>query len=319
MDLVTVIVPVYNVKNYLRKCLESIVKQTYRNLEIILVDDGSNDGSFSICRNFLKIDSRIKMYHTKNMGLSHARNVGLNYANGDYIIFVDSDDYIHENMINIMMHEIGNADLAICNYKKVMVNSNIKLLQDQGITKDGSWNFEQFWQHYYDDNLRAFCCVAWNKLYKRELFNNVRYPLNKIHEDEYIINEIVNQCKKIKVINDSLYYYVQRPNSIMHSSYQGKFDLAEALLGRCDSFCKYGLNDILYKNLNEIPTLIITGIDEIKDSKEAKKRYCLLRKRYNFYLKRYLKDNFSIKLYLKQVLLMMPKVYRLSIELKSKE
>ena len=262
MKLITVIIPVYNVKPYLSKCLESVGKQSYKNLEIILVDDGSDDGSFSICKEFSKRDSRIKLYHTKNLGLSHARNVGLDHANGEYIVFVDSDDYIHENMISTMMDKAEDADLVICNYKKVLNDTKKEIPQDAKCLKDDSWNYKQFWEHYYLKNLNVFCCVAWNKLYKRKLFKNIRYPINEIHEDEYIINDIVSRCNKIKIINDVLYYYVQRGNSIMHNSYQGYMGSAEAFIGRCDAFQNRNLVGILRENLNEIPGLLVKGFNE---------------------------------------------------------
>ncbi|KJU73400.1 glycosyl transferase family 2 [Pediococcus damnosus LMG 28219] len=315
MKLITVIIPVYNVKPYLSKCLESVGKQSYKNLEIILVDDGSDDGSFSICKEFSKRDSRIKLYHTKNLGLSHARNVGLDHANGKYIVFVDSDDYIHENMISTMMDKAEDADLVICNYKKVLNDTKKKIPQDAKCLKDDSWNYKQFWEHYYLKNLNVFCCVAWNKLYKRKLFKNIRYPINEIHEDEYIINDIVSRCNKIKIINDVLYYYVQRGNSIMHNSYQGYMGNAEAFIGRCDAFQNRNLVGILRENLNEIPGLLVKGFNESQN----RSKYRFLRQKYILYLKQYLKNNYSAKLLLKKWMLMIPSFYNLYIDWHNKK
>lgn len=315
MKLITVIIPVYNVKPYLSKCLESVGKQLYKNLEIILVDDGSDDGSFSICKEFSKRDSRIKLYHTKNLGLSHARNVGLDHANGEYIVFVDSDDYIHENMISTMMDKAEDADLVICNYKKVLNDTKKEIPQDAKCLKDDSWNYKQFWEHYYLKNLNVFCCVAWNKLYKRKLFKNIRYPINEIHEDEYIINDIVSRCNKIKIINDVLYYYVQRGNSIMHNSYQGYMGSAEAFIGRCDAFQNRNLVGILRENLNEIPGLLVKGFNESQN----RSKYRFLRQKYILYLKQYLKNNYSAKLLLKKWMLMIPSFYNLYIDWHNKK
>lgn len=315
MKLITVIIPVYNVKPYLSKCLESVGKQSYKNLEIILVDDGSDDGSFSICKEFSKRDSRIKLYHTKNLGLSHARNVGLDHANGEYIVFVDSDDYIHENMISTMMDKAEDADLVICNYKKVLNDTKKEIPQDAKCLKDDSWNYKQFWEHYYLKNLNVFCCVAWNKLYKRKLFKNIRYPINEIHEDEYIINDIVSRCNKIKIINDVLYYYVQRGNSIMHNSYQGYMGSAEAFIGRCDAFQNRNLVGILRENLNEIPGLLVKGFNESQN----RSKYRFLRQKYILYLKQYLKNNYSAKLLLKKWMLMIPSFYNLYIDWHNKK
>lgn len=315
MKLITVIIPVYNVKPYLSKCLESVGKQSYKNLEIILVDDGSDDGSFSICKEFSKRDSRIKLYHTKNLGLSHARNVGLDHANGEYIVFVDSDDYIHENMISTMMDKAEDADLVICNYKKVLNDTKKEIPQDAKCLKDDSWNYKQFWEHYYLKNLNVFCCVAWNKLYKRKLFKNIRYPINEIHEDEYIINDIVSRCNKIKIINDVLYCYVQRGNSIMHNSYQGYMENAEAFIGRCDAFQNRNLVGILRENLNKIPGLLVKGFNESQN----RSKYRFLRQKYILYLKQYLKNNYSAKLLLKKWMLMIPSFYNLYIDWHNKK
>lgn len=315
MKLITVIIPVYNVKPYLSKCLESVGKQSYKNLEIILVDDGSDDGSFSICKEFSKRDSRIKLYHTKNLGLSHARNVGLDHANGEYIVFVDSDDYIHENMISTMMDKAEDADLVICNYKRVLNDTKKEIPQDAKCLKDDSWNYKQFWEHYYLKNLNVFCCVAWNKLYKRKLFKNIRYPINEIHEDEYIINDIVSRCNKIKIINDVLYYYVQRGNSIMHNSYQGYMGRAEVFIGRCDAFQNRNLVGILRENLNEIPGFLVKGFNESQN----RSKYRFLRQKYILYLKQYLKNDYSAKLLLKKWMLMIPSFYNLYIDWHNKK
>lgn len=315
MQLVTVIVPVYNVEKYLYKCISSIVEQSYRNLEIILVDDGSDDNSYSICKDFSKRDTRINVYHTKNLGLSHARNVGLDHANGEYISFVDSDDYIHKDMIKTMLLKADDADLVICNYERV--SDSKELIQDKKCLKDEYWSAKSFWQYYYLEGLRVFCCVAWNKLYKKNLFDNVRYPLNKIHEDEYVIKDIINQCNKVKVITDLLYYYVQRENSIMHKKYQGNLEEAEAYLGRCNEFQKNNLVNILRENLNEIPGLLINGFLENKNQTNAKIRFYQLKEEYSFFVKQYLKRNPSIKLYLKDLMLSIPKIYILYIKAKS--
>ncbi len=316
MKLVTIIVPIYNVQDYLPTCIRSILRQSYKNLEIILVDDGSSDKSLQICKQFEKKDNRIRLYHTNNLGLSHARNVGLDHVNGNYILFVDSDDYIDKNMVARMLTKSNDSDLVICNYKKVRSGSKVKVDQDKQILKDDIWNIDSFWKHYYFNNLGAFCCVAWNKLYKKRLFNSIRYPMGKIHEDEYIIGKIINQCNSIKVINDSLYYYVQRSDSIMHRDYQGKFELAEAYLSRCSTFQAQHLTNIAKKNLSGVPFLMVNGFYENKNKKGIKHRYNLMRNKYYFFVKEYLKREFSIKLCLKSLMLLMPRIYHLYFKLK---
>lgn len=208
-----------------------------------------------------------------------------------------------------MMHNVGDNDLVICNYNKVLSDRSTELIQDKKNLNNSEWNFSQFWENYYQGNLRAFCCVAWNKLYKKKLFYNIRYPLNKIHEDEFVINEIVSRCDRIKVINDSLYYYVQRPNSIMHGQYKGNLENAEAFLSRCDSFQKHGLTKISKENLDIIPGLLTAGLYESHSSKKSKSRYYFLRKKYFYYAVQYLRKNFSAELYLRLCILIFPRLY----------
>lgn len=319
MKLVTVIIPFYNVEKYLPVCIESVLKQSYKKLEIILIDDGSTDNSLLICKKFKGKDKRIKIYHTNNFGLSHARNVGLDHANGDYIVFVDSDDYIDENMINIMLTKSNDSDLVICNYKKVQskdIGVTLEISQDKQVLKNQIWDINSFWKHYYFDNLRAFCCVAWNKLYKKKLFNKIRYPVGKIHEDEYVIGKIVNQCNSIKVINNSLYYYVQRVDSIMHKDYRGNFEVAEAYLNRCAVLQEQQQLDIIKENLLEIPSLMVSGFYESKNRAKIRGRFNLMRHKYSFFIKKYLKESFSLKLYLKQLLLLFPNIYYLYLKVR---
>lgn len=309
MKLVTIIIPVYNVEKYLSKCIRSVLNQSYKNLEVILVDDGSNDDSLLICKRFREKDDRIKLYHTDNFGLSHARNIGLDHANGDYIVFVDSDDYVNKNMIDIMMTKSDNTDLVICNYEKVQSNGIAEVSQDKQVLKDEIWNTDNFWEHYYIDGLGIFCCVAWNKLYKKKIFDNVRFPIGKIHEDEYIINKIVNRCNSIKVIKNSLYYYVQRPGSIMHENHQENFDVAEIYLNRCSSFQKNHQIDVIKSNLLIIPFYMVNGLYESQDKEKSKEKFNLMKKKYFYFVKECLKKKFIFKLYLKQLVLIIPSVY----------
>lgn len=242
MKLVSVIVPVYNVKNYIEKCINSIINQTYRNLEIILVDDGSKDGSGVICDIYSKKDSRIKVVHKKNKGLSSARNVGLKNSHGNFCLFVDGDDYISPTMVKTMVKKIGNSDLIICNYKKVEKNGKEWYQQDQKIINDKNISYKQFWKLFYDGGNSVVLTVTWNKLYRRNIFRNLEFPIGKIHEDEFIIENIVERCKEIKLIHDTLYYYVQRVDSIMNSpkkNSNSEYDLIDAWLYRYDEYNKY--------------------------------------------------------------------------------
>lgn len=202
--IISIVLPVYNVENYLERCLESIGRQKYDNLDIVMVDDGSTDGSGSICDEFAKKDSRARVYHKKNGGLSDARNFGIKKARGEIIAFVDSDDYIDKHFVDKMYEamEGKDADIVVCGYNdKVPKNARIsgkeaaiKLLT-QGENID---------------------IVAWNKLYKKNLFldNDIRFPIGKIHEDTLTTYKVLSEADTVVYLAESLYEYVERENSI---------------------------------------------------------------------------------------------------------
>lgn len=213
--LITVIIPIYNVEPYLQKCIDSICMQTYSRLEIILVDDGSSDNCGKICDKNSEVDSRIVVIHKENGGLSSARNAGLDIAKGEYIAFVDSDDTIHPQFIEILLNLSFqyDSDISQCDFLRVSENSlNLSLNSQQKIC---IYNNKQA--------IYELCCtknavkyaVAWNKLYKRELFAHIRYPNGRIHEDEFTTYLLLWKANKIVVINQYLYYYLQRKTSIM--------------------------------------------------------------------------------------------------------
>lgn len=228
--MVSIIVPIYKVEAYLEKCIKSIQNQTYSDLEIILVDDGSPDDCGAICDKYAEADSRIRVVHKENGGLSDARNKGLDIATGDYILFVDSDDYIHPQMVEILLEklETADADIAICRFRQVGENEEVVF---EDFISDGATESSQkeatgscvketevFEGQAIMDNLQyknLLTVVAWNKLYKAELFEELRYPKGRIHEDEFLIHHILHLCKKTVYIATELYYYLQRVGSIM--------------------------------------------------------------------------------------------------------
>lgn len=222
--LISVIVPIYNVEKYLTKCIESIINQTYKNLEIILVDDGSPDNCPIICDEYAKKDSRIKVIHKKNGGLSDARNVGLNIAAGEYIMFIDSDDFVEIDMMESMMNNMinSNVDLVVCNIKYIYDNSEkVKYNQEDKILD----KYEAMQEYIKDGIVQA---VAWNKLYKRNLINGMRYKVGKINEDEFFTYKIVDRTNKIYYNSKPFYNYVQRNTSIMGSYSIKRLDAVEA-------------------------------------------------------------------------------------------
>jgi glycosyltransferase involved in cell wall biosynthesis len=220
-EKISVIVPVYRVENYLNRCLDSILRQTYKNLEIILVDDGSDDNSPAICDDFALKDPRIKVIHQENKGLAGARNAGLEAATGDFVAFVDSDDYINHGMYEHMMDQIieHDADIAMCDIKYVFDgNYPVEPPDDKdGLDIEVIDGHQAQYQMCRTLRDRILYTVAWNKLYKRELFKGITYPEGRIHEDEARTHEILYKAEKIVYINCKYYYYFQRLDSIVGS------------------------------------------------------------------------------------------------------
>lgn len=242
-EKISVIIPVYNVEAYLSKCVDSVLNQSYQNFEVILVDDGSKDQSGGICDAYAKKDARVKVIHKQNEGLSSARNKGLDHATGNYYYFLDSDDYIAEDTLELLLGAIRRtgSDLALCNIQYVdeqgTVLSRQNAFKEYGV-RDGTWTKKEFWRHYMGFG-HIVCVVACNKLYKKELFAQQRYPEGKIREDEFVVHHVVDQCQKIACVKKKLYFYRQRNGSIMSQKYEiGQMDAAEAYLERCEFFLK---------------------------------------------------------------------------------
>ncbi|MGL4863988.1 MAG: glycosyltransferase family 2 protein [Cetobacterium sp.] len=220
MQKISVIIPVYNVEKYLDKCLYSIVNQTLKDIEIIIVNDGSLDNSEKIALKYRDIDSRIKYYKKENGGLSEARNYGLERACGKYISFIDSDDYIDETMLQkmYMNAEENNSDMVVCGFKSIYESGVIR--ETKGYTKIT-----------FKDILEV--SFAWNKIYKKNLLEKIdlKFPVGKHYEDMFCIPRIALNCEKITVVSEELYYYVIRENSITTKRDNDKiFHLLEACL-----------------------------------------------------------------------------------------
>lgn len=207
---VSIIIPIYNVEQYLQQCLDSILNQTYTNLEIILVDDGSPDSSPSICDDYAAKDSRVKVIHQKNQGLSAARNAGLDICTGDFLTFVDSDDWIDESFIKTLLEiaQENEADIIICNHKKI--SSTFECADDIKETLYSSSDAETHLIKNYSVPFAISCC----KLYHRNIFSKLRFPVGKINEDEYTSYKAFHYSHKVATTNKALYYYRQREDSI---------------------------------------------------------------------------------------------------------
>lgn len=217
MSKISIIVPVYNTEKYLSKCLNSLIKQTYKDIEIIVVNDGSKDKSLEIAKKFAKQDNRIKVFNKENGGLSSARNFGIEKASGEYIGFVDSDDYTKENMFEILYNMIkeANAKIAICGWYLVEDNQirtcNFKCKK---LVLNDEQAIDMLLNHVSFDN---FAC---NKLFHRALFKDVIFPVGELLEDLSTIYKLIHEAKVIVVDSNPLYYYVLHSNSITSNLYK---------------------------------------------------------------------------------------------------
>lgn len=223
--MISVIVPVYNVEKYLERCVKSIAAQTYKDLEILLIDDGSTDKSGEMCDDFQQTDSRIKAFHKQNGGLSDARNYGIEHSAGEFISFVDSDDYIDEKMLETLHRLIteNDADLAVCSAMDVFEGkevTQVKEIKEFNLNKVESYKYM-----LRGDGIPSAC----NKLYKRKTVGDVRFPVGKLYEDGFFTPQILKKVEKTAVTSKPMYYYFRRADSITTKPFRkGDLDVIEA-------------------------------------------------------------------------------------------
>lgn len=245
--MISVIVPVYQVEKYLRRCVDSILNQTFEDYEVILVDDGSKDSSGKICDEYSALDTRIKVIHQENRGLSGARNTGIAAAKGEWIIFVDSDDYIAENMLNDLYKAVtdNNVLMAICNFQCIDDAGNDTGESNGSPIQNVCVDAKSLLERIYEKG-GWFYVVAWNKIYHRSLLSDEFYPLNKLHEDEFVIAEVIWKAQMIACIECKNYFYVtRREGSITHAKNNFLFiDSIEALVRRFHLYKNIGLGNL---------------------------------------------------------------------------
>ena len=253
--LISIIVPIYNAENYLERCITSLINQTYKSLEIILINDGSTDNSRDICNNYAKKDKRIKILNQKNSGVSFARNKGLDTAQGQYICFVDSDDYISQEFVEKMYKQVSTnkADLAICNINNV---------SNKGIKSQNSLSYKNniITKEDYYKNINSFGGFLWNKIFKKNVIGNLRLEEDIYYcEDELFVINYVEKCTRITCLQEPLYFYCTHLNSL--SSWKDgwnekKITIINAKQKSLDILNKYPFS--IYKNyyLKYLYTLI---------------------------------------------------------------
>lgn len=230
--LISVIVPVYNVKKYLQQCVESIIVQSYKQLEILLVDDGSSDGSSELCDRLKSIDKRIQVYHKGNGGLSDARNFGIEHSSGDYLAFIDSDDALHKDFFFVLMEaqEKYNADIVGCGmtlYHDLaelpeLFKINHKYTERVFTSEDA---LKEYFSPSGDRIIHHGLCM---KIYKRELFSQIRFDIGKLHEDLYITYRLLDSAKAVVYVDSPYYFYFQNNSDSICKNYGIKNFLDEA-------------------------------------------------------------------------------------------
>lgn len=217
MKKVSVIVPVYNVEKYVGKCIDSIINQTYTNLEILINNDGSTDNSYEICKTYAEKDSRIKLFSQENRGLSAARNAVYDEVTGDYIFFVDSDDWLLPECIErlVILLEKNNADASACGFYKA---KNEDLRHIHRTNKVSMLTGEEFADRM--TRLIGYRCVAWGRLIKREYLQDLYFPDGRIFEDIFVMPKLFMKFSKIASTRDPMYIYRQRQDGFVHSSFK---------------------------------------------------------------------------------------------------
>ena len=229
MDLISVIVPVYKVETYLDRCVQSIADQTYRNLEIILVDDGSPDNCPAMCDAWAQKDGRIRVIHKENGGPSSTRNAGLDAAQGEYLCFVDSDDWVHPQYVELLYNTCTEYDVSIsgCDYSIVSDYVPFESAVSKACTL---YDTEQALEQFIHG--RLFRAVVWNKLYHRNILKDVRFPVGRNREDEFFSFQVLVKAPRLVYIDAPLYSYYQRPGSFMNSVSVHHLDVLDAYLER---------------------------------------------------------------------------------------
>ena len=269
-ELVSIVIPIYNVENYLEKCLDSVIHQSYSNIEIILINDASPDNSIEICEKFQNIDPRIIVVNkTNNEGISAARNTGLDICKGQYITFIDGDDYIAEKYIEILYNGIKQekAKIAVGNIKKTDIHTVHNLdynLHEKTFLNISSYDAVKNMYSKEEDIFNLYVLVT-GKLYDKSLFENLRFPIGKVHEDEFLNYRLYFLAVNIAYCKIDLYYYVQRANSFTSTKYTiDKISKIESLEERCIFFRELALEELYKYSIYALYCQILFNIYSVK-------------------------------------------------------
>ena len=320
-DLISVIVPIYKVEKYLKKCVESILEQTYSNLDIILVDDGSPDNCGDIIEEFRKKNERIRTIHQKNGGLSDARNSGIKIAKGKYIVCIDSDDWIEKNMIEVLYKDIinTNSDISVCEFVEEDDLQNILSTKKYNNEIIEFSSKEALKSLIKKDILTNH---AWNKLYKASLFEGIEYPKGQLMEDVSTTYKLFEKANKIVYQNTSLYHYIQRGTSILGNITEKRindqefafFDRNKYLMEKYSEFKEIIELDNMYNVKTLYFLAILGGYKNLYNSKKYAEYYAKYKKVYKENKKDpEIKGNKSLQLFYENRI-----VYKIYVKLKRK-
>lgn len=249
MSTISVIVPVYKVEKYLPQCIDSILAQTYKDFELILIDDGSPDNCGKMCDEYAQRDARVRVIHQKNGGLSAARNAGIDMAKGEYIAFVDSDDYVSEEYLEKLYNCLvyNNADISICDKIEFWSDKAIQTVKDNG--KQEKMTGREACTKVYQIG-KGVSIIACCKLYNKRLFEGRRFPVGMIHEDQAVVPILLYNADVVSTVNECLYYYRQHNESIMRKKFTPKrFDNVLAIDRCIKYFSERNENNIICEAL----------------------------------------------------------------------
>ena len=310
---ISIVVPIYNVEQYLHQCINSILNQSFNNFELLLINDGSTDNSGKICDEYAKKDLRIKVIHQKNSGVSVARNKGIDMATGEYIGFVDPDDYIDSRMYEILVNKIEEmkADIAICSFSFV---KNDEVISHDNGNECKVFNKEKSIEYYFKEKLPFDYSFLCNKLFRRGLFDTIRLnAFLSVQEDSEVLIRILNCCSSIIYVSEALYFYYIRVDSLTHSRLTLKqlsvvdslYEIYDYVQKNLPQFSNYALNKYLLYYFNQV-------IEMVKEGKTFNEQYFVFRKKlYKNYFSIIFNPSVAFKYKIHStVYILVPSIYR---------
>lgn len=285
MPKISIIVPVYNVEKYLERCINSILNQVFTDLELILINDGSTDNSGIICDRYSKIDNRVKVIHKDNGGQADARNIGINFSKGDYIGFVDSDDEIDRYMYKILydMSIKYSADISTCKLETIEEGKEVNRIYTESVT---IYTNKEAIKVTYDGGLSGYSPC--NKLYKRRLFENIKFPVGRIYEDASVLYKLYMNSNKVVFIDKALYKYIRREGSTTNRPFSDKrLDIVHMFNEKYEYMVKYypemcdQIKSMYYDSLRNIIVDIVNEGTVIKNYKSINRVSSIIKEELN--------------------------------------